>query len=72
MDLLHSIHKLPRIEKIKVMEFLWQELTVDENKYASPDWHKDALLETEGRMAKGEEKVIDWFEAKRLLRNEFK
>jgi hypothetical protein len=65
MDLLQNIHELPRIEKIKVMEFLWEELTLEEE-LDSPDWHKKALSETEKRM------VIDWSEAKQLLRKEFK
>ena len=72
MNLLESIHELPNIEKIKVMEFLWQELTVKEDKYNSPEWHKDALMETEKRVAEGKEKYIDWNEAKQLLRNDFK
>ncbi len=72
MNLLESIHVLPKTEKIKVMEFLWAELTFEEKKYYSPDWHKDALSETENRMAEGKEKIIDWNEAKQLLRNDFK
>ena len=72
MNLLQSIHELPKLEKIKVMEFLWEELTNEERKYSSPNWHKDALSETEKRMQEGKEKVIDWNEAKQLLRNEFK
>lgn len=72
MDLLQSIHKLPKIEKIKVMEFLWEELTIDDKEYTSPEWHKDELKETEKRMAEGREKIIDWSDAKRLLRQEFK
>jgi hypothetical protein len=72
MDLLESIHQLPNIEKIKVMEFLWDELTSAKSDYVSPSWHKDALLEAERNLAAGKEEVIDWNEAKRLLRNEFK
>jgi hypothetical protein len=72
MTLLESIHELPKIEKIKVMEFLWEELTLEEDKYSSPQWHKNALIETEKRLAEGKEKIIDWNEAKQLLRNEFK
>ncbi len=72
MNLLESIHELPKIEKIKIMEFLWAELASAEEKYSSPKWHKDALSETERRMAEGTEKVIDWNQAKQLLRNDFK
>ncbi len=72
MNLLESIHKLPNSEKIKVMEFLWDELTLEEDKYSSPKWHKSALRETEKRVAEGKEKFIDWNEAKELLRKDFK
>lgn len=68
MDLLQNIHQLPKLEKIKVMEFLWKDL---QGEYESPDWHGDALLETEKRMAEGKEKSIDWNQAKKLLRKEF-
>jgi len=68
MNLLQNIHELPRIEKIKVMEFLWKDL---QNGYVSPSWHKDALLETEKRRLEGKEKSIDWSKAKKLLRKEF-
>ena len=71
MTLLESIHELPKIDKIKVMEFLWAELTLEDNKYSSPQWHKNTLRETEKRLADGKEKIINWSEAKILLRNEF-
>lgn len=68
MNLLQSLQELPKAEKIKVMEFLWNDLKLD---YDSPEWHKKALKETEKRMAMGEEKAIDWKDAKKILRQEF-
>ena len=50
------------------MEFLWNDLKSD---YDSPTWHQTALKETEIRMALGEEKTIDWKDAKKMLRQEF-
>jgi len=70
MNLLETIHELPKIEKIKVMEFLWDELTFSNDTYSSPKWHKNALLETEKRMLEGKEKAIDWNKAKQMLRND--
>ncbi len=72
MDLLQSIHELPKREKLKMMEFLWEELTLNDKEYVSPKWHEDELKKTEKRMAEGKEKIIDWSEAKKLLRKEFK
>ena len=72
MDLLAHIHQLPTDEKLKVMEFLWSELTTTQEQYTSPQWHKDALAETEQRLAQGKEQVLDWSQAKQMLRDEFK
>lgn len=70
MDILKNIHELPRIDKIKIMEFIWEELTALDQDFESPDWHKNALSETEARMKNGLEKILDWDEAKRRLRND--
>ena len=34
----------------------------------SPAWHADALRETSERVARGEEKIFDWEQAKKKLR----
>jgi hypothetical protein len=72
MDLLQNIHNLPTIEKIKVMEFIWAELTSDDSEFVTPTWHEDELIKTEKRMTEGKEQIMDWAEAKQLLRNEFR
>ena len=72
MNLLQSIHELPRLEKIKVMEYLWEELSVEDKKIESPEWHQKVLSDTENRVSDGKEKVINWSEAKQRLRKEFK
>ncbi len=71
MDLLQSIHELPKLEKIKVMEFIWEELTTLDNEFESPDWHKKVLADTEKRMENGNEELLDWDKAKQKLRKEF-
>lgn len=50
------------------MEALWSDLSLVEEELDSPGWHEDALRETVVRVASGEERQIDWDEAKRLLR----
>ena len=64
--------ELIEIPKIKVMEFLWNELTTSAQAFSSPQWHKDALDATAQRLAEGKEEILDWNEAKQQLRNEFK
>ena len=68
MNLLQNIIELPRSEKIKIMESIWEDLTKDEGEFESPTWHAVALRETEKRLEQGKEQMIDWAEAKKELR----
>jgi len=60
--------RLPRPEKLRLMEALWTDLSLVEGDFESPAWHESALRETEARVAAGEEQQVDWDEAKRRLR----
>ncbi len=63
-----EIRKMPRLEKWRLMEALWEDLSRDEAEVESPAWHADALRETAERVARGEERVLDWKQAKKELR----
>lgn len=63
-----EIQRLPRQEKLRLMEALWADLSRDEAEVESPAWHADALRETAERVARREEKVLDWERAKAELR----
>jgi hypothetical protein len=63
-----EIQQLPREEKLRLMEALWADLSRDEAEVESPAWHADALRETAERVTRGEEKVLDWEQAKTKLR----
>jgi len=60
---------LPRSEKLKLMEKLWEDLSHPDTEFESPDWHAEELAKTERRLAEGKEQVMDWDAAKKLLRN---
>jgi hypothetical protein len=60
---------LPRVDKLRLMEALWTDLSHREEDLDSPGWHETALLETERRLASGEEIEMNWDEAKRQLRS---
>jgi len=62
-----EIQQLPRLEKLKLMETLWADLSRDEAELESPAWHADALRETSERRARSEEATLDWEEAKAKL-----
>ena len=67
-----EIGHLSREEKLRVMEALWEDLSREADQVESPDWHREALEETDRRLQAGQESVIDWPEAKKELRNRFK
>ncbi len=68
MNALNEIKNLSREEKLKVMEALWEDLSQDEEKVASPEWHGEALRETEKQAANGKEDILNWSDAKKELR----
>jgi len=63
-----EIQQMPRREKLRLMEALWADLSRDKETLESPAWHADALRETAERVASGEEKMLDWEQAKSKLR----
>ncbi len=58
---------LPRLEKLRLMETLWTNLSNQTGSIESPQWHETALHETESRLADGSETIVDWSEAKQIL-----
>jgi hypothetical protein len=66
-----EIKQLSREEKLRVMEAIWEDLSYEEEQIESPDWHKEALQETERRLSSGQEKIVDWQDAKKELRKRF-
>ncbi len=66
-----EIKQLTTEEKIRMMEALWADLSIDEDQIESPDWHNDTLKETAARFTKGLERSVDWDEAKKELRKRF-
>ena len=63
-----ELKKLTHAEKLETMEFLWGELSRDEDSLESPAWHADALREAEEDIKFGRAKFIDWEEARERIR----
>jgi hypothetical protein len=68
MSVEELVMRLPRLEKLRLMESLWTDLSRTGAEFESPAWHEVVLRETEQRLASGEEEMIDWEEAKLRLR----
>lgn len=66
-----ELRKLPRDEKLKIIETLWSDLAADEDFFESPAWHGEELRKTEAELAAGRVETLDWEEAKKELRKRF-
>ena len=66
-----EIRHLSKEEKLRVMEAIWEDLSREGEEVESPDWHQEALQETERRLKLGQEKIVDWQAAKKELRERF-
>ncbi len=66
-----ELRKLPRDEKLKIIETLWSDLAADEDSFESPAWHGEELRKTEADLAAGRVETLDWEEAKKELRKQF-
>ncbi len=66
-----DIGHLSREEKLRIMEAIWEDLSREDKQVESPEWHREALEETDRRRQSGKESVVDWQEAKKELRKRF-
>ena len=63
-----DVKTLSKVDKLRVMEALWADLSVEDADIASPQWHQDALHEAERLHAEGKATFSDWSEAKDRIR----
>jgi len=68
---IEAVRKLPRAEKLRLMETLWEELSRSEGEFESPAWHAEELAKTQAQLAEGKEQILDWEVAKKKLRKRF-
>lgn len=65
-----QVSKLSQMEKVRLLETLWSDLTKDPCRLTAPEWHREELRKTEQAIAKGTEYFVDWEEAKEDLRRD--
>ncbi len=63
---------MTKVAKLRAMEELWADLTGNDDKFDSPQWHLEELRATEARVLAGKEEFIDWEVAKKSLRRRAK
>lgn len=66
-----ELHQLPAIEKLKIIEALWNDLIDDENNLPQLSWHEAKLNQTEASYLSGDVETQDWQQAKKELRSRF-
>jgi hypothetical protein len=66
-----ELHKLPAVEKLKIIEALWGDLVGEEGSLPDLFWHETELKETEEEFLAGSIEVLDWQQAKKELRSQF-
>lgn len=66
--MLIATESLTRMDKLRLIEQFWEELSLGPDELASPAWHADALADAERAVANGEAGFMDWQQAKERLR----
>jgi putative addiction module component (TIGR02574 family) len=67
-----ELRGLPPIQKLRILEALWDDLAADDGQYQSPSWHAAELQETAEAYAAGRIETVDWSAAKDDLRKQFR
>ncbi len=65
-----DLQEMTTPDKLRLMEELWQNLSINASEVASPEWHGEVLAERDRLIDSGEETFIDWETAKKRLREE--
>ncbi len=55
-------------EKFMTIEMIWDDICHHSADFPSPSWHETVLKERDARIASGEDKLLDWEEAKQMMR----
>ncbi len=64
-----NLNSMTKVEKLRAMEELWQDLSGSEEEIDSPNWHLDVLEDRESKLKEGKDEFIPWEAAKEELRD---
>ena len=65
-----DLQEMTTPDKLRLMEELWQNLSMNASEVSSPECHGEVLAERDRLINSGEETFIDWETAKKRLREE--
>ncbi|MCP4350107.1 MAG: addiction module protein [Desulfobacterales bacterium] len=63
-----NIKEMSPEEKMRAMELLWDDFCSRQPDFSSPEWHETVLNEREKRFREGKDKLVDWDQAKKEIR----
>jgi len=72
MDISLPLDKMTSLDKISVMEKLWDDLCRDPEAIPSPEWHKETLEAREKQINEGKAKFTAFDRAKERIRAQTK
>jgi hypothetical protein len=72
MDISLPLDKMTRLDKLAVMEKLWDELCRNPDSIPSPSWHKGILEKREQEITEGKAKFSSFDVAKERIRDQIK
>ena len=72
MNISLPLDKMTNLDKIAVMEKLWDDLCRDPESIPSPTWHKDVLEAREKEINEGKAKFTSFDLAKERIRDQVK
>lgn len=72
MELSIQLDKMTAVEKLAVIETIWQNLIRSDEEVPSPSWHKDILGSRQSRVAEGISEFHEWSESKARIRSDSK
>jgi len=61
------LNEMTVLEKLQIMEMIWDDLSRNAEAMEPPAWHGELLAEREAALARGEETLEDWEVAKEKL-----
>ena len=72
MEIALPLEKMTTLEKMAIIEKIWDDLSRNAEELPSPSWHEDVLRAREQRVANGTARFLDIEQAKQAVRDQIK
>lgn len=72
MEIALPLEKMTTLEKMAIIEKIWDDLSRNIDELPSPAWHEDVLRARERRVANGTARFLDIEQAKQAVRDQIK